>query len=81
MQAIVTSTRPAKEEVDPSCLVAGWWERPRRLGLNPEALGGCTGHGPLPAPPDLYREAVFANLTSPEHGLCAGSAATDDGVP
>jgi len=74
VQAIVASTRPAKEEVDPSRLVAGWWERARRLGLDPDALGRCTGHGPLPAPPDFDREAVFADLTSPDRGLCAGSS-------
>ncbi|MGI8810535.1 MAG: MobF family relaxase, partial [Acidimicrobiales bacterium] len=74
VQAIVASTRPAKEEVDPSRLVAGWWDRARRLGLDPDALGRCTGHAQLPAPPGFDREAVFADLTSPEHGLCAGSS-------
>lgn len=74
VQTIVTSTRPAKEEVDPSRLVSGWWERAERLGLDPEALGRCTSHTPIPATAEVDRDVAFADLTSPEHGLCAGSS-------
>ena len=43
VQNIVTNTRSPKKEVDPSDLVAGWWERARRLGLDPESLERCAG--------------------------------------
>ena len=74
LQTIVTSTRPAKEEVDPNRLVAGWWERAQRLGLDPDALARCTDHARLVGASDLDHEVMFTDLTSPDSGLCAGSS-------
>ena len=70
VQAVITGSRPAKKDVDPSTLVDGWWARARRRGLTPEALGTCTGRAPewqLPTQDDL-----FARLASPNEGVCAG---------
>ena len=69
VQAVITGSRPAKEDVDPSTLIDGWWARARRRGLTPEALGACTGRAPesqLPTQDDL-----FARLASPNEGVCA----------
>ena len=73
VQTIVTNTRSPKKEVDPSDLVAGWWERARRLGLDPESLDRCAGQTQA-VTSDVDRETVFTALTSPEDGLCAGSS-------
>ena len=72
VQSIVTSTRPAKKEVDPTQLVAGWWERARAHGLTPERVAECTGHQPPQQIPD--RERIFAALTDPTTGLCANAS-------
>ncbi len=72
VQSIVTSTRPAKEEVDPSQLVAGWWERARAHGLTPDHVAECTGHEPPRQ--RLDREQIFAALTDPTTGLCASAS-------
>jgi len=72
LQSIVLATRPAKEDVDPRQLVAGWWERAARHGLTPEALGLCTGRT---APPHaLDRDAIFDRLASPDAGVCSGAS-------
>ena len=73
VQNIVTNTRSPKKEVDPSDLVAGWWERARRLGLDPESLERCAGQTQA-VTSDVDRGTVFTALTSPEDGLCAGSS-------
>ena len=72
VQQVVTKTRNPKKDVDPSGLVAGWWERARRLGLEPEDVQRCIGH-PRPVS-NLNRTQVFSDLASPDHGLCAGSS-------
>jgi len=73
LQSIVLATRPAKEDVDPRELVAGWWDRAERHGLTPAALGACTGRtAPRHAPVDP--DAVFDQLSSPAHGVCAGGS-------
>lgn len=72
LQSIVLATRPAKDEVDPMQLVAGWWERARARGLDPEQLRDCTGK----AEPrqTINKEKLFEGLVSPDDGLCAGSS-------
>jgi conjugative relaxase-like TrwC/TraI family protein len=72
VQSIVSSTRPAKERVDPSQLVAGWLERAKAHGLTHEGVAGCTGHE---QPQQLLdREAIFAALSDPATGLCANAS-------
>lgn len=73
VQHVVTSTRSPKKDVDPSRLVAGWWERAERAGLGRESLARCTGRA-QPVGLELDRLRVFSVLTSPEAGLCAGSS-------
>ncbi len=73
VQAIIASTRPAKKHVDASQLVAGWWERARRLGLTPNDLARCTGRRP-PNTADLDRAALFQRLASPTGGVCANTS-------
>ena len=73
VQNIVTNTRSPKKEVDPSDLVDGWWERARRLGLDPESLERCAGQTQA-VTSELDRGTLFTALTSPEDGLCAGSS-------
>ena len=73
LQQIVLATRPAKEDVDPRELVAGWWERAARHGLTPEALAACTGRS-TPSPVAVEREALFDRLASPGDGVCAGAS-------
>jgi conjugative relaxase-like TrwC/TraI family protein len=73
VQHIVKGTRSPKEDVDPRQLVAGWWDRARRVGLDPVALEGCTGRA-QPVPSELDRAQIFRDLGSPEDGLCAGSS-------
>ena len=73
VQNVVTNTRGPKKEVDPSDLVAGWWERACRLGLDPESLDRCAGQT-LAVTSDVDRGTIFTALTSPEDGLCAGSS-------
>lgn len=72
VQGIVTATRPPKEEVDASALVAGWWERARLLDFTPDLLAAATGQANPIEPPDVA--VVFAALVNPDHGLCAGSS-------
>jgi conjugative relaxase-like TrwC/TraI family protein len=70
VQNVITGTRPAKEDVDPSALVEGWWERARRHGLTPETLARCTNVVPPSVAVDEAR--LFEELTSPTDGICAG---------
>lgn len=70
VQAVITGSRPAKEDVDPSTLVDGWWARARQRGLTPAALGACTGRAPRSELP--VAEELFARLASPHEGVCAG---------
>jgi conjugative relaxase-like TrwC/TraI family protein len=70
VQAVITGSRPAKKDVDPSTLVDGWWERARQRGLTPEALRACSGRAPERALPD--HEHLFERLASPHDGVCAG---------
>jgi conjugative relaxase-like TrwC/TraI family protein len=73
LQSIVLNTRPAKEDVDPRELVAGWWDRAERHGLTPTALAGCTGRAAR-QPTAVDREAVFDWLASPDEGVCSGAS-------
>jgi conjugative relaxase-like TrwC/TraI family protein len=70
VQAVVTGTRPAKENVDVADLVGDWWERARRHGLTPKGLAACTGGGTVTA--EFDRARVFDALASPTSGVCAG---------
>jgi conjugative relaxase-like TrwC/TraI family protein len=72
LQAIVTATRPAKQEIDPARLVAGWWERAATVGLTPHGLAACTGREPVAQVIDP--EWIFTRLVDPERGLCARSS-------
>jgi conjugative relaxase-like TrwC/TraI family protein len=72
LQGVVTSTRPAKEEVDSTSLIAGWWARAHAHGLSPKLLAGCTDREPTPQAVD--QTSVFAALADPERGLCANSS-------
>lgn len=70
VQTVITGSRPQKKDVDPSTLVEGWWHRARTRGLTPEDLRSCTGRrAPTRVPSDTE---VFARLTSPTDGICAG---------
>lgn len=70
VQAVITGSRPAKEDVDPSTLVDGWWERARQRGLTPDGLRACTAREAPPALPDPAE--LFARLAHPIEGVCAG---------
>ncbi len=70
VQAVITGSRPAKEDIDPSSLVDGWWLRARQRGLTPEVLRACTGRTLLMNVP--ASEDLFARLASPKDGVCAG---------
>jgi conjugative relaxase-like TrwC/TraI family protein len=70
VQAVITGSRPAKEHVDPSTLVDGWWARARQRGLTPAGLEACTGRAHSRELPAL--EELFARLASPHDGVCAG---------
>ena len=72
LQTVVTSTRPDKQDIDPSALVANWWKRARDHGLNPKSLAACCGHDL--ASPSIDRAAIFERLASPEEGLCADTS-------
>lgn len=75
LQSVVTSTRPAKEEVDPNSLIEGWWKRAQVHGLTPRGLAACTGRKQAEqAEPAVDEDAVFAALTDPDGGLCAHSS-------
>ena len=72
LRRVVTRTRPAKRQVDPTGLVAGWWERARALGLAPRRLRHVVGRvSATPTVPE--RSDIFARLAAPE-GLCAGTS-------
>ncbi len=73
LQSIVLATRPAKEDVDPRELVAGWWERAARRGLTPDGLAACTGRI-TPHPTAVDQRALFDHLASPDEGVCSGAS-------
>ena len=43
LRDVVTSTRPPKQQADPTDLRNGWWRRARALDFTPRALAACTG--------------------------------------
>jgi len=72
LRGLVTKTRPAKRQAEAGDLVAGWWERARRLSFTPRRLARCAGRArTLGEQPDS--EAIFRALTGPR-GICAESS-------
>lgn len=73
LQSIVLATRPAKEDVDPRELVAGWWDRAARHGLTPDGLAACSGRV-MPHPTAVDHQELFDRLAAPDEGVCSGAS-------
>jgi len=73
LQSLVLATRPAKQDVDPSQLVDGWWQRAATHGLTPHELRACTGRARANAI-TVDDRVIFDALASPASGLCAHSS-------
>ncbi|HLF99691.1 MAG TPA: MobF family relaxase, partial [Acidimicrobiia bacterium] len=72
LQAVVTATRPSKQDAEVEELTRSWWQRARKLGLTPRRLAALTGREATDIVPPSHDD-VFSRLAAPG-GLCAHSS-------